>query len=267
MPPPQSEAALLLELKDVSKAFGGLVAVANLFLSTREGTIHGLIGPNGAGKSTVFDLISGAAGLSSGEITFCGRRVSGLRRPEICRLGIARTFQATSLFTEFTAFENVLVACRGYAAAGLVSSSFLPEPWRRKDREALVRAESVLAAVGLESEARRPAGQLPHRDQKTLSVAMALATEPKLVLLDEPMAGLTAEEADRMGTLLRTLPPQGTTVVLVEHDMRIVMGLCDIITVLDHGIRIAEGSPDVIRQDARVIEAYLGAEQEHAGGR
>lgn len=252
---------MLLELRSVSRRFGGLLAVADLSMTIVPGSIHGLIGPNGAGKSTVFNLITGVMPLTAGEVFFKSERISGLRPSEICRRGIARTFQATTLFREYTVLQNVLVAAHLAATPGLIPTLFWSRTYREREGRARERGRALLEALGLGPVAREVAGTLPHRDQKALAIAMVLATGAELVILDEPMAGLAAQEKAETTGVLRRLRGQGVTVLLVEHDMKAVMGVCDTVTVLDHGVRIAEGTPREIQANAAVIEAYLGAEE------
>jgi branched-chain amino acid transport system ATP-binding protein len=251
----------MIKVRGLSKAFGALRAVSELDFEAAPRRITSIIGPNGAGKSTVFNLITGVIPLTAGEILFKRERISGLRPSEICRRGIARTFQATALFREYTVLQNVLVGAHLLAASGLAPALFSSRAYRERERRASERGCLLLESLGLASVASQLAGQLPHRDQKALALAMALATGAELVILDEPLAGLTAQEKAQTTAILRRLREQGVTVLLVEHDMKAVMGVCDTVTVLDHGVRIAEGTPREIQTNAAVIEAYLGAEE------
>jgi len=220
-----------------------LLAVADLSMTVARGAIHGLIGPNGAGKTTVFNLITGVMPLTAGEVFFKGERTSGLRPSAICRRGIARTFQATTLFREYTVLQNVLVGAHLVAAPGLAPALFWSGTYRERERRAHAWGEALLESLGLGSVAGQVAGQLPHRHQKALALAMALATGAELVILDEPMAGLAAQEKAETTRVLRRLHEQGITVLLVEHDMKAVMGVCDTVTVLDHGVLLKQADP------------------------
>ena len=246
----------LLEIDRVSKRFGGLTAVRDLSFQVEEGEIRGLIGPNGAGKTTTFNVISGFYRPSSGSIRYRDRTISGLGTSRIAELGLVRTFQSTTLFHELTVFENLLIGCHLRARAGLFASLAGTDRGRRRAAEA--RALEVLEFMGLEQRREETAANLPHGLQKALGLAIALAGEPKLLLLDEPFAGMNSEETRVMMGLVRRIRQEGVTILLVEHDMQAVMGLCDRITVLNFGVLLAEGSPEEIRAHPEVVEAYLG---------
>ena len=246
----------ILAIQNLSKHFGGLTAVNGLSFTVEDGEIRGLIGPNGAGKTTIFNLISGFYRPSGGDIVYRGQSISGMKTSRIAERGVIRTFQHTTLFQELTVLENVLVGRHLQAETGFFGSLF--GSGRRNAAAAEERGLEILAFMGLADRSEETASNLPHGLQKALGLAIALAADPKLLLLDEPFAGMNSEETRHMMTLIRRVRDEGITMLLVEHDMQAVMGLCDRITVVSFGEMLAEGTPAEIRTDARVIEAYLG---------
>jgi ABC-type branched-subunit amino acid transport system ATPase component len=248
----------LLELRDVTRAFGGVRAADSVSFDVALSTVHGLIGPNGAGKTTVLNLISGMLQPQSGEIRFAGQRIDGLSADRIARLGIRRTFQTSRLFPAMTALENVAVGQHTLRRTTLLDRLVFSPRSRREERELHGEAIAVLGRAGIGARTEAAAGALPYVDQRRLEIARALASHPRLLLLDEPAAGMNPSEAVALGDLVRDLASQGLTVLLVEHNVRLVMSICDLVTVLDFGKVIAGGPPEEVARDETVIAAYLG---------
>jgi branched-chain amino acid transport system ATP-binding protein len=246
----------ILEVRRLTRHFGGLVAVNDLSFAVAPGTIHGLIGPNGAGKTTSFNVIAGFYAPTSGRVIYQGRDVAGMRTNALAALGLVRTFQGTTLFKEFTVLDNVRVGCHGSAHTGFLSRILGTDG--AIEAEATARAEALLEFFGLHQLRHELAGNLPHGHARTLGMAVAFAADPKLILLDEPFTGMNPEETRIMMGLIRAIRDRGVTIMLVEHDMQAVMGLCDVITVMNFGSLLTEGTPEQVRNSPAVIEAYLG---------
>lgn len=253
----------LLELQDVTKIFGGLIAVNDVSFTVEKGSILGLIGPNGAGKTTVFNCITGNYKPEHGKILFSGKNITGFKPHVIVRLGIARTFQSIRLFGKLPVIENVLAGCSCRMRSGIFSCMFHLPRQQKEEKWAVQKSMAELTFTGLQDHYAKLANSLSYGQQRLLEIARALATEPELLILDEPAGGMNEQETKELVNLIQSIRSRGITILLIEHDMKLIMQICDKLVVLEHGNLIATGTPAAIRANPAVIEAYLGVDNEN----
>ena len=251
----------MLKIENLTIKFGGLVAVNDVTTSIEKGSIFGLIGPNGAGKTTTFNMISGVYAPTSGKIIFKGQEIQGMPADKVNYAGISRTYQNINLFKKMTALENVMVGCHSQTKASLLNAIMRDKKTRQEEEETIARAHDILKYVELDKKAMLRASNLSYGEQRRLEIARALAAKPDLLLLDEPAAGMNLTEKDDLATLIRRIRADGTTILLVEHNMKLVMNICDKICVLNFGKKIAEGAPAEIQANEDVIASYLGGKK------